>query len=303
MPGNRSWIVWALLSAASFAVMGACVRISSAVLPQSEVVFFRNFMALLFLLPLMFKQGESLKTAVFGMHLWRGLLGLTAMYLYFYALNHLPLASAMLLNYTSPLFIAIAAVLWLKEQWTRPRRMALIVGFAGVLILFHPDSSVASTAGLIGLASGAFAGLALATMKKLSATEPAIRIVTWFALLSSLISAVPMLFEFRWPEPQMWAWLAAVGLFANLGQLGMTIAYSKAPATQVSPFSYSSLVFAGVVGFLAWGEIPDVVGLAGTLLVTIAGIMVARERTEPMPEPPSSVPAVESMEPGPHQKS
>lgn len=289
---NRSWVGWALLSAASFAVMGACVRIASETLPQSEVVFFRNFMALIFLWPLMSRQGISLKTDIFGMHVWRSLLGLTAMYLYFYALNHLPLASAMLLNYTSPLFISIAAVLWLKERWTRPRALALLLGFAGVLILFHPDSSVASLAGLLGLASGAFAGLALATVKKLSASEPSIRIVTWFALLSSLISAVPMLFEFRWPESHMWAWLIAIGLFANLGQLGMTTAYSKAAATQVSPFSYSSLVFAGIVGFLAWREIPDLFGLMGTILVALAGIMVARERTEPMPEPPGSVPAV-----------
>ena len=202
----------------------------------------------------------------------------------------------MLLNYTSPLFIAVIAVLWLKERWTRPRIMALLLGFAGVLLLFNPGSEVASLAGLLGLASGAFAGLALATVKKLSASEPAVRIVTWFALLSSLISAVPMLFEFRWPTPELWAWLAAVGLFANLGQLGLTIAYSKAAATQVSPLSYSSLIFAGIVGFLAWGELPDTLGLFGTILVALAGIMVARERSEPLPVPPSTVPAVNPQE-------
>jgi len=292
MSANRAWIAWALLSAASFAVMGGCVRIASESLPQSEVVFFRNFLALLFLLPLMLRQRVSLRTDHFGMHLARSLLGLTAMYLYFYALGHLPLASAMLLNYTSPLFIAAIAVLWLKEHWTRPRTAALALGFGGVMLLFHPNSSVASLAGLLGLASGAFAGLALATVKKLSATEPATRIVTWFALLSSLISAVPMLFEFRWPENQMWGWLIAVGLFANLGQLSLTIAYGKAPATQVSPFSYSSLLFAGLIGFLAWGELPDSLGMTGTLLIALAGIMVARERTEPLPAPPSTVPVI-----------
>ncbi|HXH73292.1 MAG TPA: DMT family transporter [Mariprofundaceae bacterium] len=293
---GRAWILWALLSAASFAVMGGCVRVASEALPQSEVVFFRNFLALLFLMPLLWNQGVSLRTDVFGLHLARSGLGLTAMYLYFYALVHLPLASAMLLNYTSPLFIAVIAVLWLKERWTRPRIMALLLGFAGVLLLFNPGSEVASLAGLLGLASGAFAGLALATVKKLSASEPAVRIVTWFALLSSLISAVPMLFEFRWPTAELWAWLAAVGLFANLGQLGLTIAYSKAAATQVSPLSYSSLIFAGIVGFLAWGELPDTLGLFGTILVALAGIMVARERSEPLPVPPSTVPAVNPQE-------
>jgi len=253
-------------------------------------------MALLLLLLLLKQQRVSLKTERIGLHLLRTLTGLTAMYLYFYALSHLPLAGAMLLNYTSPLFIAAIATIWLKESWTRPRMLALGLGFAGVLLLFSPSSAIASLAGLMGLASGALAGLALATVKKLSATEPALRTVTWFALLSSLISAVPMLFDFQWPDATTWGWLIAVGLLANIGQLGLTIAYSKAPATQVSPLGYSSLLFAGLIGYLLWGELPDVWGTAGAVLVTLAGIMVARERSEPLPAPPGAVPAIEEQE-------
>ena len=105
-----SWVAWALLSALSFAAMAACVRLAGQNLPQSEVVFFRNFMALLFLLPLLLQQRVSLRTQVLPLHLLRAAAGLTAMYLYFYALLHLPLANALLLNYTSPLFIAAIAI-------------------------------------------------------------------------------------------------------------------------------------------------------------------------------------------------
>ncbi|GAV21065.1 eamA-like transporter family protein [Mariprofundus micogutta] len=276
--------------------MAACIRILSEYLPQSEVVFFRNFLALLLLLPLMYRQKISLKSSVWGLHLFRAFIGLSAMYLYFYALFHLPLADALLLNYTSPLFIAMFATIWLGETWTRSRKIAAITGLIGVALLFHPSSEIASTAGLIGLASGALAGLALTTVKKLSNTEPAIRIVIWFAMLASLISFIPMLFEFRWPDAEQWGWLVAMGIFGNIGHLALTRAYKQAPASQVSPLGYSGLIFAGLLGYLLWSEIPDLLGLLGTTAIVIAGILVARERSEPMPEPPGAVPAIDEQE-------
>lgn len=294
MISRISWIGMALLSAASFAAMAATIRLLSESLPQSEVVFFRNFLALLILIPLMRGQKISLKTEHFGWHLFRAAIGLSAMYLYFYALFHLPLADAMLLNYTSPLFIALFATLWLGEQWTKHRRWAGIIGFIGVGLLFHPSTAIASTAGLIGLVSGALAGLALTTVKKLSNTEPAIRIVIWFAILASIISFVPMLFEFVWPDARTWICLMAMGVFGNMGHLALTRAYKLAPASQVSPLGYSGLIFAGIFGYLFWNETPALIGLIGSGAIIAAGILVARERVEPMPEPPGSVPEYET---------
>lgn len=284
------WIGYALLSSAAFAVMAGCVRVASESLPQAEVVFFRNFMALLLLLPLLRHRRVSLVTGRPGLHVLRAVAGLGAMYLYFFAIAHLPLADAILLNYTAPLFITLIAIAWLKERMTRPRTIALGIGLAGVAMLFHPSSAVASTAGILGLASGALAGLALATVKKLSDTEPSLRIVVIFALLASLMSAVPMLWDFRWPNQVQWAWLVAVGITGSIGQLGLTRAYSLAPASQVSPMGYTSLVFAGMIGFAVWQESPDGLGLAGTLAIVAASVAVGRERTEPAPEPPSAVP-------------
>ncbi|HKJ83178.1 MAG TPA: DMT family transporter [Mariprofundaceae bacterium] len=285
-----SWAGFALLSAASFAGMAACVRVISQDLPQGEVVFFRNFIALLFLLPLMLRSRVSLRTERFRWHLLRAGAGLGAMYLYFYALAHLPLADALLLNYTSPLFITLFAVFWLKESWTLPRRRALAMGLAGVVLLFHPSSHLFSLPGLVGLGSGLLAGLALTTVKRLSGTEPGMRIVVWFALLASVISAVPMLLVFQWPTGPEWGWVVIMGLFGSMGQLGLTRAYRLAPASQVSPMGYASLVFAAVIGYLGWGEVPDATGLLAAAIIIAAGVMVARERVEPAPEPPSTVP-------------
>lgn len=295
-----SWAGFALLSAASFASMAACVRVVSQWLPQGEVVFFRNFIALLFLLPLLLRNRVSLRTERFHWHLLRAGAGLGAMYLYFYALAHLPLADALLLNYTSPLFISLFAVLWLKEAWTTPRRRALAMGLAGVVLLFHPSSHLFSLAGLVGLCSGLLAGLALTTVKRLSDTEPGLRIVVWFALLASLVSAVPMLWVFQWPAAHEWGWVVAMGLFGSLGQLGLTWAYRLAPASQVSPMGYASLIFAAIIGYLGWGEVPETTGLMAAAIIIVAGVMVARERIEPAPEPPSAVPVYdgESIKPG-----
>lgn len=273
-----NWVLWALISAAGFAGMAAIVRHLSATLPQTELVFFRNAMALLVLLPLLTRQKASLSTSRFGLHLVRAGSGLLAMYLYFYALARLPLADALLLNYTSPLFLAFFATLWLRERWTKTRIAAWLLGVGGLGLVFHPSSAVFSLAGLVGLASGALAGLALTTVKRLAATEPTTRIVTWFALLSTVFSALPLLLGSKvLPQGEQWLWLLAMGLTGNLGQFGITLAYARAPASQVSPLSYTSILFAGLIGYLVWNELPNLLGAAGMLLILAAGILVSRE--------------------------
>jgi drug/metabolite transporter (DMT)-like permease len=288
--GRYNWVVFALLSAAGFATMAACVRIASLELPESEVVFFRNFIGLLLLVPLAVREKLSLHTKRIGLHLFRASLGLTAMYLYFYAISHLPLADAVLLNYTSPLFVSLFAVIWLKEKLTRNRKLSSILGRAGVFCIFHPSSASASLAGLLGLFSGLSAGLALTSVKKLSDSEPGLRIVLLFAFFSSILSAVPMLFDFILPTGKLWLWLIAVGALGNLGQLSLARAYKLAPASQVSPLGYSGLLFAGLIGFYLWHEAPAQWTAGGTILIVIAGILVVRERIEPMPAPPGATP-------------
>lgn len=287
---HLNWVTVALLSAASFAMMAACARVASQQLPQIEVVFFRNFIGLLVLIPFALRQKLTLRSRHPGLHLFRAFAGMSAMYLYFYAIARLPLADAVLLNYTSPLFVSLFAVLWLKERSTFSRRMAGILGLIGMACLFHPSSAIASVAGLAGLLSGLMAGLALTSVKRLSDTEPGLRIVILFALLASLLSAIPMFWQFTLPSGQLWFWLVALGGFGSLGQFCLAHAYRLAPASQVSPMGYSGLLFAAFIGFFAWQETPDVWMIGGTLFIIAAGVLVARERIEPMPVPPSSTP-------------
>lgn len=281
--GRYNWVFFALLSAAGIAAMATCVRIASAELPQSEVVFFRNFFGLLLLLPFAIRQRLSLRTEHLGLHIFRAFLGFCAMYLYFYAIAHLPLADAVLLNYTSPLFVTLFAVLWLKESLTINRKLAGFLGLAGVFFLFHPSAASASLAGIIGLFSGFMAGFAQTSVKKLSNTESSLLIVLMFAFFASIFSIIPMVLEFTLPTVRTWLWLIAVAGFGNIGQLSLTHAFKLAPASQVSPLGYSGLIFAGLIGFYLWHEAPSQWTIAGTSLIVIAGILVARERIEPKP--------------------
>ena len=275
------WVAYALMSAASIAGMAACVRLASQQLPQSEVVFFRNFIGLILLLPLAIRTRLSLRTSRLGLHLLRSAFGFIAIYLYFYAIAHLPLVDAVLLNYTSPLFIAFFAFIILGEQLKTNRKISIILGFIGVCCLFHPSSAIASLAGLLGLLSGVSAGLAQISIKKLAATEPGLRIVMMFAIFGSVFSLVPMSFEFVAPDAFNWGVLIALACLGNLAQLSLTRAYTLAPASQVAPLGYSGLIFAGLIGFIFWQETPDYWMLIGTVFIVSAGTLVARERVKP----------------------
>lgn len=266
--------------------MAACVRMASADLPRSEIVFFRNFIGLLFLIPLALRRRLSLRTKRLGLHAIRGIFGVIAMSLYFYAIAHLPLADAVLLNYTSPLFISFFAFLLLKEQLNKNRKLSIVIGLVGVLCIFHPSSAIASLAGLLGLLSGVAAGLAQVSIKKLSATESSLLIVIMFAFFGCAFTLVPMLLDFTVPDTRGWLALIGVGFMGSLGQLSLTQAYKLAPASQVSPLGYFGLVFAGLIGFLFWQEAPDYWMLVGTIFIVVSGTLVAREQVEPLPVKP-----------------
>lgn len=272
------WVIFATFSAASTALMAACVRIASLDIPQSEIVFFRNFIGLILLLPLVINRRLSFRTKKLGTHFIRSIFGFTTMYLYFYALAKLQLADAVVLVYTYPLFVSLFAFMILGERLNKNRKISIIVGFVGVCCLFHPSSAIASVAGLIGLLAGLSAGVAQISIKKLSLTESGLLIVVLFAFFSSIFSVVPMLFEFVMPDTRNWLILIAIGCLGNLAQLALTRAYKLAPASQVAPIGYSSLVFAGLIGFLLWNETPDLWMLVGAVFVVVAGSLVAREQ-------------------------
>lgn len=279
-----------LAAALLFATTGAIVKHVSVTLPNEMVVFFRSLFGLLALAPFFMRHGlRYYQTQRLNAHLVRALAGLAAMYCYFFAIGHLPLAEAVLLNYTAPLFIPLAAMFWVGEPFSRKLWWPIGIGFVGIVFILKPGLSLLTPIALIGLASGMFSALAMAGIRKLTHTEPATRVVFYFSLTSTLVAALPLAWRWQTPTPDLWLPLILIGVISTIAQILMTRGYSHAPAAQVGPFLYAIVIFAGLFGWALWSEIPDWLSLVGTLLVVLAGIVAIQmggRKTAPPAEAP-----------------
>ena len=196
----------------------------------------------------------------------------------------------MLLNYTTPLFVPFIAALWLQERIPPKLWAGIGTGFLGILFILKPGQELFTPAALIGLVSGILAAFAVTGVRRLTHTEPAWRIVFYFSLVSALVAAVPLPLRWQTPDASLWLLLIAMGVMASLGQLLLTRAYSHAPAAQVGPFAYSTVVFAAVAGWVLWGEVLDAYSLTGALLVCLGGMLTIRYAgagVAPAPELPA----------------
>jgi len=264
-----------------FAILGALVKVVSSSLNNEMVVFSRNACALIFILPWLWYSRPSggVRTNCFQLHLLRAMTGLGAMYCFFYAIAHMQLTEAFLLMATAPLFIPMIAYLWMREPVDRNVRGAIVIGFIGTIMILKPGFGIFQSVAFVGLGAGMFAALAMVSIRRMSASEPAIRIVFYFTILSTVISAGPLFWSWQAPEPETWVALILIGLLAVIGQYLLTKGYSFAPAALVGSFTYANVVFATFIGWIFWGETLDLHTWAGAILVCIAGIITAR-RTE-----------------------
>jgi drug/metabolite transporter (DMT)-like permease len=260
-----------------FAGMGLAVKVASGELPNTGVVFFRSAIGLLAVLPWLGGLGRgALRTTRPGEHVLRGLAGLGSMYCFFFAIARLPLAEAVLLNYTLPLYMPLIERVWLHEPIPPRVWPPLLLGFAGVALVLRPGPGMFRPAALAAVASAILASIAQVGVRRLTATEPVEKIVLYFAVVSTAVSAVPAALAWRSPSGSLWPVLLAMGVLATAGQLLLTRAYALAPASRVGPFIYSSVVFAGALDWMFRGVVPGPLSLAGALLVIVAGIMALR---------------------------
>jgi drug/metabolite transporter (DMT)-like permease len=252
-----------VLSSLFFAGMGLMVKVASESLPNTQVVFFRNVLGLLALLPWMLRLGRAgLSTSHLKEHLVRGLAGLGSMYCFFFAIAHMRLAEAVLLNYSIPLFMPFIEEAWLGERFSRRLWGPIAMGFGGLLLILRPGLGVFQPAALAGMASALLAALAQVGVRRLTRTEPTTRIVFYFGAISTVVSALPLAGTWRSPEPTLWTVLLAMGVLATGGQLFLTRAYSG-------------------WFYRRW---PDRLFLAGATLVCLAGILALRRRAAPVGE-------------------
>ena len=264
-----------LCSALLFSGVGAIVKAAASGLPIEVIVFFRNATAYAALLPylLIVRRDVGLKTGCLRLHLIRAAAGLSAMYTFFIAVKLLRLADAMLLSYTLPIFIPIIERVWLGERVTRRTQAAVAVGFVGIVLVLKPGSGLFQPAGLVALASGLLAALAMVGIRRMAVSEPVDRIIFYFTTFGTLVSAVPLAWAWETPEGSLlWA-LVGMGILAILAQMCLTRGYSMAPAGQVGPFNYGNVVFSALLGWFLWGETMDALTALGAVLTCSAGII------------------------------
>lgn len=262
------------LSALLFSLMGVGIREVSLSVNNESVVFFRNLVGVLFFLPLVLLKGtQPLKTGRLKSHLWRTTYGLAAMYCFFYAIAHLPLADAMLFTYSAPVFTPVIAWWWLKEPLTRRMLLTTGIGLLGVLLVAKPSQALLDSQALVGLAASILAAFAFVSIREMSNTEPAFRIVFYFALFSTLISAMPLTWAWQPLDSHDLGLLLVIGLLATVSQIVMSKAYALAPPGVIGPIAYLAIVFAGLIAWLRWGEMPDLTSLLGAALIFAASLL------------------------------
>lgn len=262
------------LSALLFSGMGVLISIASATVNNENIVFFRNLVGVVFFLPLLLAKGlRPFKTKRIKSHLLRTSYGLAAMYCFFYAIAHMPLADAMVFTYSAPVFTPIIAYFWLKEPLTKRMLVFSLLGLLGVILVAKPSDALFGSLSLVGLAASLLAATAFVSIREMSDTEPAYRMVFYFALFSSLISAVPLSWAWQPLSSEQLILLCSAGLLAALAQIVMSRAYTLAPPGLIGPVAYLAIVFAGVFSLILWGEVPDLNSIIGAVLIFSASLL------------------------------
>jgi drug/metabolite transporter (DMT)-like permease len=259
-----------------FGLMAVSIRLASATLHTFEVAFFRNFFGLLAALPLLLRHGPGLlRTTQFPRYLFRCLVGICSMLAGFWAIGHLPLAQAVALSYSTPLFATIAAAALLGEQVRARRWAAVVLGFIGVLVVVHPGQADFSTGTLVALLAALLSSIVAIQIKQLSATEPADRIVIYTTLLWVPMSLVPAWGVWQWPQGIAWAWVVAAGVFGTGGHMLWTRALKLGEVSALTPISFMQLPVVAVFGWLLFGETLDRWTLLGALVILGANAYIA----------------------------
>ena len=292
--------LWMLLGAAFFATMGVCVKFGSAHFNSAELVFYRGIVGLVFLGIIAKQKKVSLLTQYPGMHVWRSTIGVLSLSAWFYAIAELPLATAMTLNYMSSVWVAAflvggALINWKPQDghspWSQgPLALSVIAGFAGVVMMLRPTVEQNQIfAGLIGLLSGLAAAFAYMQVMALGRIgEPETRTVFYFAIGTTVAGLIGMAFmgvsTWEWEHA---VWLVPVGVFASLGQLCMTRAYSKGATLVVANLQYSGIVFAALYSLLLFGDNIPFIGWAGMALIVLSGMTATLLRARAAPNAPA----------------
>jgi len=280
-----------LLSVCVFMGMAVCVKVSAEEVPAGEIVFFRSLFAIPVIMVWLWHRHElatGLRTDNPMGHLWRGLVGATAMGLTFTALGLLPLPEVTAISYAAPLLVVVFAAMFLNEKIRLYRLGAVFLGLMGVIVMLGPKLSVAGleeatkdeTVGAMAMLLGAvFMALATCFVRKMVETEESAAIVFYFSLTCTVLSLFTLPFGWILPSWEVLGLLILAGLLGGVAQILLTESFRHADAGLIAPFEYASMILSIGIGWFLFAESPQTSTLTGAVLVIAAGLVIIyRER-------------------------
>ena len=297
-----------LASTVGFGLMAICIRLASKTEPVAEIAFFRNLFGLCALLPVLLWPGlrsgkpvahlqQVLRTTQLRRYLIRCLIGVVSMWMGFWAIANLPLAQAVSLAYSSPIFVTIAAVLLLGERVRLRRWLAVFAGFVGVLVIVRPWSHAFTTASLVAVSAAVITAIVAIQIKQLSRHDDSDTIVLWTYLFWVPLSLPAALWFWHPPQGIAWLWLGLSGVLGTVGQLLWTRALKLGEVSALTPISFVQLVIVTIAGWLWFGESIDRWTMLGAGIIFTATAYIAHREAVLARQQRSSAPS-EAVEPG-----
>ena len=281
-----------------FGAMAVTIRLASETLSTYQIAFFRNFFGLLALLPFLRRSWPGvLRTQQLPRYLLRSAIGVASMLCGFWAIGHLPMAQAISLSYSAPLFVTIAAVIFLHEKVRMRRWSAVVIGFIGVLVIVQPGSTTFSGGTLVALSAAVLSGVVAIQIKQLSRIDPADTIVLYTYFFWVPLSLVPALFSWQWPHGIAWLWVVVIGIFGTGGQLLWTRALKLGEVSALTPISFMQLPLVALAAWLLFGERPSRWTILGAAIIFSANIYIAHREVQLARRAATNAP-VEAAKPG-----
>lgn len=273
MSNRIKGILLIILSAFGFAMMSAFVKLSGD-LPSMQKSFFRNIVSFIIAFGMILYHKESFfgKKENQKLLLMRSALGTLGVVLNFYAIDHLILSDANMLNKLSPFFVILFCAIFLKEKLQLKHIAIIAVGFLGSLLIIKPAFNVDVIPYIIGLLSAIFAGAAYTCVRAIGSREKHYTVVFYFSCFS-VITILPFMIASYTPMTWLqFIYLMLAGMFATIGQFGITLAYKYAPAKEISIFDYSNIIFSAIISMVIFDQLPDALSILGYIVIFSASL-------------------------------
>jgi drug/metabolite transporter (DMT)-like permease len=272
----------ALLTTAAFfcvALVGTLAKVSGQYTSTGVLLLFQNLICLLFVAPVALRGGwSSIRTRKLGLHALRAATGTACWYALFFAITQIPLANATLLTYSAPLWMPLIAWVASRQRVAKATWLGAGIGFIGVMLVLQPQGHRLDFGELSALAGALFLAVAMMSVRWLGATEPVIRVLFYYFVLSTLMAVPIAAFDWQPFPARTWVWLISLGVAQLFSQLLIVVAYRYASAEKVGPFIYSVIVFSALIDWIVWSNPPTLFAYLGMALVICGGLIAVRAK-------------------------